>query len=56
MPNTLTTWAVNSYRYSEETLETTSMADLQQSVVDEFVFFQKAADDGLFRVVALIVS
>ena len=32
------------------------MADLHQSVVDEFVFFQETADDGLFRIVALIIT
>ena len=32
------------------------MVDLQQSVVDEFVFFQKAADDGFFRIVALVIA
>ena len=31
-------------------------ADSQQTVVDKFVFFQKAADDGFFRIVALVVS
>ena len=30
--------------------------DSQQTVVDAFVFFQKAADDGFFRIVALVVS
>jgi hypothetical protein len=32
------------------------MADLQQSVVDELIFFQETADDGLFRIVAFIIS
>ena len=34
----------------------TQKTDSQQTVVDAFIFFQKAANDGFFRIVALVVS